>query len=140
MNSKFLLSVFAIVCLSIALMAILKHKIGIHSSQDSLANAFINLQNPISIQRINVLNGDEFDLLLSDNRRIHAVLDVRATPESKFKVLDFLNKCKNPRIIMRKQVDHTWLVQMYVTTLDVDGNEVEVDLAHWLKEKNLAYE
>lgn len=140
MNSKFLLSIFAIVCLMIALMAIMQHRIGIHSSQDSLANAFINLQNPISIQRINVLKGDEFDLLLSDNRRIHAVLDVRATPESKHKVLDFLNKCKNPRIIMRKQVDHTWLVQMYVTTTDVDGNEVEVDLAHWLKDKNLAYE
>lgn len=121
-------------------VAVVKHKVDIHHQQDPLANTIIELQNPIKVKQINVLNGDEFDLMLEDGRRIHAILDVRSTPDAKSEVLSFVNRCFDPRIVIQQQKGDVWIVSMWVTTTGTDGQNVEVSLAKWLREKRLAYD
>lgn len=129
-----------VLCAGLAGIAVLKHKVAIHHESDPVANGLIQLQSPINVKQINVINGDEFDLLLNDGRRIHAVLDVRAVPGAKNKVVSFINRCYNPRIIIQEKKDSVWIVSMFVTTKGVDGENVEVSLAKWLSEKKLAYD
>lgn len=141
MKNKFLiLFVLLVVSLSVSIVGIINYKINVHHSDDQLANMFIQLQNPIGVQKINVLNGDEFELILDNQQKIHAVLDVRTTPSAKPRVVELFNKITKPRIILKHQQNDTWVVQFYVTTPDLSGNLVEVSLSKWLTEKKLIYE
>ncbi|RDJ35286.1 MAG: hypothetical protein DWQ19_10755 [Crenarchaeota archaeon] len=121
----------------IAVQASLQHRLSVHHSSDPFVNAIIEFQEPVSVKQIHVLTGDEYDLILDNGDRIHAKLDVRTTPLAKSKVLEFINRCKNPRAILKKDLgNHLWLVELYVTTQD---ENIEVSLSKWLQEKNLAY-
>jgi hypothetical protein len=136
-----ILALASTVIFIIAVWAMLEHRMSIHHINDPISNAIIDLQNPVPVKQIHVLAGDEFDLILHDDRRIHAVLEVRTSPIAEKRVLEFLNKCRNPRVVIKKDLgEHTWLVEMYLTTSSLDGSEVEVSLAKWLTDKNLAYQ
>lgn len=139
-NKFFVLFMFLVVSLSVSILAIVNYKINVHNSNDHLANMFIQLQNPIGVQKINVLNGDEFELILENQQKIHAILEVRTTPSAKPRVIELLNKITKPRIILNHQQNDTWVIQFYVTTPDLSGNLVEVSLSKWLTEKKLIYE
>ena len=120
-------------------VGILNHRVEIHHAQDPIVNTIIDLQNPINVKEINVLKGDEFSLLLGDNRRIHAILDVRSIPDSKEKLLRFLNDCTNPRVILKGENNGVWQVEMFVTTQSSSG-EVEISVSKWLRDKKLVYD
>jgi len=121
-------------------VAVVRHKIEIHHPTDPVANSYIQAQNPITVKKINVIGGDEFDLILADDKRIHAILDVRSTPDAKAKVLAFINQCTSPRIILQQHKNNVWVVSMYLTTDNADGEKVEISLAKWLREKHLIYD
>lgn len=140
MKHKFIiLAVVSIIAITVAGWAIVKHRVSVHLPNDPIANAIIDFQNPVPIQQMNVLTGDEFDLVLQDGRRIHASLSVKTPPSAKPKVLELVNRCRNPRAIFHKDLGGIWLVDIYVTAKNQDGSEVEVSLAKWLQDKNLAY-
>jgi hypothetical protein len=135
-----ILGLFAIVAAVVTSIAIMKHKLEIHHADDPLANSIIDSYNPISIKTIDVIGGDEFDLVLADGRRIHAILDVRSTPDAKAKVLAFINQCTNPRIVVQQHRNNVWVVSMYITTSNASGEDVEISLSKWLREKRLVYD
>jgi len=141
MKYKYLiLSLVVVVAITISLIAIVKHKVEIHHPTDPVANSIIDSKNPISVKKINVIGGDEFDLVLEDDRRIHAILDVRSTPDAKTKVLAFLNQCTSPRIVIQQHKNNVWVVSMYVTTENTSGEKVEISLSKWLREKRMIYD
>jgi hypothetical protein len=130
----------AVICLSAATIGIFQHRITIHPVNSPLIQTYIDMQNPINVVKLDVLTGSEFDLGLADNRRIHAVLEVKASHDATKHVLEFLNRCKNPRVVLKQQSGEVWVVQLFVTTQDATGQIVEIDLAKWLKDKKLAYD
>ncbi len=139
-HKNIILTIISSIALVLVMGMVLKHRIQIHHPADPIANAIINFQGPIPVRQIHVLTGDEFDLILQDGRRIHAVLDVRTSPLAKSKVLQLINRSRNPRIIIRKNLGNLWVVEMYLTAKSPTGGEVEVSLAKWLQHKNLAYQ
>lgn len=142
MKSKnFVLAVFAFVVLGCVVVALINRRIQIHHAADPIAGSIIDWQKPIGVKKINVLTGNEFDLILEDDRRIHAFLRVKATPDAKPKIIEFLNHCLNPRAILieEKKEESYWIVRMYVTIRDSSNQLIEIDLAKWLQEKQLAY-
>jgi len=141
MKHKYLiLSLFVVISATISAVAVIKHRVEIHHPTDPLANSIIDFKNPISVKKINVIGGDEFDLVLEDDRRIRAILDVRSTPDAKAKVLAFLNQCVSPRIVVQQHKNNVWVVSMYVTADNSNGEKVEISLSKWLKEKRLIYD
>jgi hypothetical protein len=139
-NRFWVLVVVAIACLLAAMFGIFRHWVSVHPIDSPLVQTYIGFQNPIRVQTITVLSGSEFDLGLADNRRINAVLEVRAASDAKRHVLEFLNRCTNPRVVLKEQSGGVWVVQLYVTTKDAAGQPVEIDMAKWLKDKKLAYD
>ena len=140
MKNRFVIFVVVAVAFVIAGIGIAIHRIDLHHPSDPLSLALIELKNPVKITGIGVLSGNEFDLNLADERRIHGILDVHATPDAKIKVLEFLNRCKNPRCVLQKQVNDSWIIQLYVTTVDAEGAPVEVEVSKWLRDKRLVYD
>lgn len=138
-NREGILILTGVVALGVLSAFLFPHRIKVHLADDPIAKTIINMQHPHSISRINVLSGDEFDITLSDSRRVHAVLDVKATPEAKEKVKSFISKCTNPKVLLKNKQKDVWVVQMYFTTIDKQGRFIEVDLSKWIQNKNLAY-
>ena len=88
-----------------------------------------------AIKRVQVVRGDQFDLLLEDDSRVMAKLKVVTADSAKSQVIDLLNRCENPKVrLVKKQSDGTWLVDFLVTV----GNQ-EIDLAVWLADKKLVF-
>ena len=88
------------------------------------------------IQKVIVVSGDTFDLSLRDGRRILAKLSVSTVDSAKGKVVDILNHCTNPRVILlEKQPDGSWKVDFFFTHEDK-----EINLSSWLVANKLVYE
>lgn len=88
-----------------------------------------------SVKRVQVLKGDQFDLMLENDSRILAKLSVRTAEQAKAKVIDLLNNCENPKVrLVKRESDGQWLVDFRVTQ-----NGKEVDLATWLSDNKLVY-
>ena len=88
-----------------------------------------------SVKRVQVLKGDQFDIVLDNETRILARLLVRAVDGSKLKVVDLLNNCENPRVrLVRKLDDGQWLVDFRLAQ-----NGKDVDVATWLSDNKLVY-
>ena len=89
------------------------------------------------VRKLTVLRGDSFDLTIKDNdTRILAKLPVTATENAKSKVLDLLNHCTNPKVVLRdRQPDSHWTIDFYFT--NTEGKEV--NLVEWLSSNNLVY-
>lgn len=139
-NKSVILCVAMGIALVVAILGILKHKMNLHHADDPIAGALIAIQSPVDVLKINVLNGHEFDICLNDDRRIHAILDVESSSDAKKHVVEFLNRCTKPRVVLKKQKDDKWVVQLYVTATDANNQAVEISLSQWLKEKKLVYE
>lgn len=131
---------FGLFCFSISICFFLQKHIKIHSVDDVLFKEIININNPIRVEKVDVINGNHYDLLLEDGRRIKADLGISSLPEAKSKIISFLNKSSNPKVIIRKKVDDYYLIFFYVTTKDVNGKIIEVELSEWLLQKRLLYE
>ena len=138
-NLNIVLFAITSVVVGIVIFNLVNHRIEVHHADDPIVGAIIEMQQPLLVSKINVLKGDEFDLTLQDNRRIHGVLDLKATPEARLKVTEFLSSCKNPRVLLKKKHNDVWLVHIYVTTTDTDGRNIEINLSKWLLQKRLAY-
>lgn len=139
-NKYFLLTTIGIVCMVLSFLFILNNKMNKHHVDDFVSQTIIEFRNPIKVNRIQVLSGGEYDLILEDGRRVKAVLGVVATPDAKDKVVSFLNRSNNPRVILKKQDGNgTWLISLFVTTKNVENQYIEIDLSTWLREKNLVY-
>ena len=124
-------------CLSVALIT--KSKIERHHVDDVVAQKILEWRNPLKVEKIQVITGNDYDILLEDGRRIKASLGVYPTPDSKDKVVNFLNRSSNPRVILKQQDDGCWLVSLYVVAKNTADQNVEIDLSTWLREKNLVY-
>lgn len=87
----------------------------------------------IVIKKIAILeNGHEFDILLEDNRRIHARLQNETPPEAKNEVVRLINCSTNPKLFKISEDNGVWIVEIYLTT---DGKEII--LSSWLRERHL---
>lgn len=140
MKYRFLiLCVFALLSFGVAIAAITKRKAVVHHADDILASTMMDLLDPVDVRRIEVIEGNEFDLTLADERRINGLIDVKVPAEAKKKVLEFLNRSYNPRVILKSQQNGKWIVQLYVTADSPDG-PVEIDLATWLRENGLSFD
>jgi len=139
-NRLWILGLFAVLCFLAAMYGIFRHRVALHPINAPFVQTYIHWQDPIKVKHLAVLTGSEFDLGLEDGRRIHAVLEVKAASDSKKHVLEFLNRSKNPRVVLKEQNGDLWLVQFYVTAQDTTGQAVEIDLAKWLRDKKLAYD
>ena len=93
-----------------------------------------------SVKSVDVIQGHEYDLQLSDGRRIRAQLEVETTPEAREWVVRLLNESRNPRVILleRKTAGH-WCVDLRVQPQN-NGFGREVSVADWLRTKHLAYD
>lgn len=88
-----------------------------------------------AVKRVQVLKGDQFDLVLENESRILAKLSVRTADQAKAKVIDLLNNCENPKVrLVKKEPDGQWLIDFRVTQ-----SGKEVDLATWLSDNKLVY-
>ena len=96
-----------------------------------------------AVKTIELVSGDIFDIILEEgNTRILAKLDVFTTRTAKEKVRAFVNKCTNPRVILKEKViglplagdTPMWMVDLYVTH---QGQEIR--LSDWLSQNNLVY-
>lgn len=92
------------------------------------------------VQSVDVLQGHEYDLKLSNGSRIRAYLEVDSTPEAREQVVRFLNRSRKPRVVLlkRKDAGH-WYVELMVQPRD-GGFGQEVSLSDWLRAKRLAYD
>lgn len=124
----------------ISYVFVLKNTVEKHQINDPVANLIMDWRQPLKITRIQVLSGHEYDLSLEDGRRIKASLNVFSTPESKELMVHFLNRSSNPKVILEKEDGNLWYVSIYVTVRNAVGQDVEINLARWLKEKNLVYD
>lgn len=87
------------------------------------------------VKRVQVLKGDQFDVVLDNDSRILARLKVRAVENSKAKVVDLFNSCENPTVrLLKKEEDGQWLVDFQFK----QGGK-DVDLASWLSDNKLVY-
>lgn len=134
-KQNLVLCVLMVVGLLVAGTALVQHRVLIHPVNDVLAEVFIESANPVAIQRINVIQSNEFDLILEDGRRVHCLLGVNTVPDSKNRVLEFLNTCTKPRAILKKKDDKFWVGEIYVTVGDV-----EISLSKWLQDKKLTFD
>lgn len=135
-----ILTSVVVIALTISCVAVWRRRVNVHLANDKVANSIIKLQNPIAITKVIVLSGHEFDVHLDDGRHINAILEVTTGPDAKKRVLDFLNRCKNPRAVLDKKVGSKWVVRFYVTAKNPAGEEVELSLSTWLQSENLVYQ
>jgi 16S rRNA U1498 N3-methylase RsmE len=84
------------------------------------------------VKVIRVIQGHEFDLTLTNGRRIHAVLSVKTPKESKDKVVAHINKSTNPKVILYEQLkEGTWVVDLVFSQGSLTG---------WLHKEKLVWE
>ena len=89
-----------------------------------------------AVKRVQVLRGDQFDLLVDGEIRILGKLKVLATEDAKSKVVNLLSEAKNAKIrLISKLPDGQWLI---VFTFEQNGSIINLD--NWLIEKKLIYE
>lgn len=94
------------------------------------------------VQSINVLQGHEYDLSLSNGIRIRAYLELDSTPEARKQVVRLLNRSAKPRVVLLKRKDRGhWYVDLLVHPQDEEyGHGREVSISDWLRSKQLAYD
>ena len=89
-----------------------------------------------TVKRVQVLRGDQFDLLVDGEIRILGKLKVLATEDAKSKVVNLLSEAKNAKVrLINKLPDGQWLI---VFTFEQNGSIINLD--NWLIEKKLIYE
>jgi hypothetical protein len=89
------------------------------------------------VKRVTVNSGCVFDIMIDDVllSRIMGRLSVKTATEAKKKVIDLLNNCTKPRIVLKnKDADGIWVLDLYLT---IDGSEL--NLTNWLKDNKLVY-
>lgn len=139
-QNKYLL-IFSLFCSLVAMFFVFSHKLKVHYVNDPVAQVLMTVINhPVKVSQIHVIHGHEFDLTLEDQRRIHALLVIKTPIEAKSRVLELLNKSSNPCVVLKEKKDDVWVVDLYVTTKDIENNQVEVDLTTWLRDKKLVFE
>jgi len=86
------------------------------------------------VDRLRVIEGDEFDILLENGRRLHAELDVEVAPEGRVEVIRYLNDCLD-------NGGHCVLVMRgsSVDLLIVQGG-TETSLTSWLRHQGLVWD
>lgn len=84
---------------------------------------------------IRVISGSEFDLQLTDGRRIHARLRVDATPESREKVIRLINESSNPQVSLDGNDGKLWVVEISLNH-PIYGR---YKLSEWLIKNGLAW-
>ena len=135
-NYRLILAGFAAVCFLSSALFIYRDKP--RSQIANLNMASMRSLQPLNVLRINVLNGNEFDFVLTDSRRIHGFLTVSTAPEAKKKVLELLGTCSNPQIVLHKSKENnSWVVAF---TVVVKENGQKVDVSDWLKKNHLTYD
>jgi hypothetical protein len=138
-NKYFILTAVGFVSLVLSISFIIKNRVNKHHVDDVISQIIIDWRNPVKVNKIQVLNGNEYDLFLEDGRRIRAALGVETTPDAKDKVIAFINRSYDPRVILKEQDNGIWLVSLYVTAKNVYNQDIQIELSTWLREKNLIY-
>lgn len=89
-----------------------------------------------TVRAIKVIDGYRFELYLEGNQWIEAHLPVAAKEEATAVVIDWFNKANPPAptVILRRQVNSFWVVDLYLT---VNGNRATV--TEMLKAKGLLF-
>lgn len=85
--------------------------------------------------RIQVIEGNTFDITLGTGARVKAELTVNTPPEAVSKVIGILNRSTDPRVHIVKKVDDVWVVRLQITT-----EEGTIYLSDWLKQNQLVWE
>jgi len=92
-----------------------------------------------SVKSIQVISGNEFDLKLENGKRIHALLAVRATPDSRERVIDYLNQHgDHPKVKVIGRKGEMWIVDVYVKTNE--ALDEQHSLTQWLVNNELVWE
>lgn len=87
------------------------------------------------IQKIGVLVGSSFDLLLRDGRRIKGQLERPFPSEAKEEIVNLANISRYPRVVMYEKKDDVWLVDL---VFEVNGEDVK--LSKWLEAQGLVFQ
>lgn len=101
----------------------------------------IDVSRTTTADRVFVLSGHEFDIVLSDGNRIRARLPVTSVPEATLQVTKLIHQSvAKPQVFLKERVgtlDGFWLVEIRVIIDPVA--KIEIDLSTWLIENGLAW-
>lgn len=89
------------------------------------------------VQKVTVIKGHEFDILLQDGAHIRASLSVTTVPEAKKEVVRLLHlSSKSPSKLVVYHHTKSWATVDLLLT--IEGQEIS--LVDWLKNKKLIYD
>lgn len=138
MNYRLLLVI--VVVLTVALFGAYRFRQG--AAQTATAPIFvippISQREEIAVKKVAVLQGHEFDITLSDDRRIHAILAIQTPPEAKEKVVKFLNHSVKPRCVVLEKNSGAWTIDLIVEQSMM--SESAQSLTDWLRQQKLVWE
>jgi hypothetical protein len=90
-----------------------------------------HLPQRYTVETICVVQGHEFDLQLTNGKRIHARLKVKTPAEAKDQVVEYINNSERPEVIVYKEDNDIWIVDLLF-----DG----MSLTEWLRSHKLVWE
>lgn len=120
--------------LSIAILLYLRTKN--ESFQSKTETIEIKIDSRVDVKKITVIDGNTYDLVLNDSKldRVLVSLSVKATTDSKNKVIELLNVSSSPRVVLKTKMGDLWLAEIFFT-----NNGKEQSISEWLVQNNLVY-
>ena len=95
----------------------------------------------VPAQFVQVLSGNEFDVILVGGERIHAFLPVGTPPQAKEKVTKLINKCVSPQVVFKSRIDKGWVVDIRFRLCNGTSCSLgDESLVEWLKTNGLSWE
>lgn len=124
--------------LLIVIVLVLRNK-----SQDILHNSTNNhieveTDKKYYIKKVTVIDANTYDLSLKDDivKRVVACLSVKATSDSKKKIIELLNNSYKPQVLLKqKNADGKWIVDIIL-----NHDDKLINLSEWLIDNNLVYQ
>lgn len=124
-----------IVFLTTIIIGFIFYKFSIPEKIKQVGENVIEKHIPQEVSKIIVINGSEFDILLTNNKRFRGILKVTAASDAKKSVVNFINNSTKPRVIRYEQVAGSWIIDIIL-----ENNGKDIDLATWLRDNKLVYE
>ncbi len=87
------------------------------------------------VRRIQVIEGHVFDITLINGRRIEGRLDVVTPPQAVNRVIEILNKSRDPHVYIITRENYGWKVKMSLSIGDH-----RIFLSDWLRQQGLVWD
>lgn len=118
-------------------LMILDNRLKFHQPGDKIASIF--LIRAVPVKKADVLSDGSLAITLENGNNIDGKLSVPLTNAAKNMVSSLVKDGKNPKVILNQLENNQWVVSYYVTIKNKKNQELQVDLASWLKEKGYVY-